>query len=567
MNPTVTLVETMDELNAFWRWLGERRPILAIDTETTGLNWWEPGFLRTTQFGDGDNAWVIPQAWYGKAVKDAVENYTGPIVGQNIKFEAHAFESAGIKMPMGNLHDTQFLGWLSNPAERAGLKPLSIKHVDPRAGFPEYLKNRYFKTNKVSWDTVPVDAMPYWFYGGWDPIITARLWEKLQGYRGAAYDLEMALLPLVCRMESAGMRVDHEYVSTTRSAWRTEMDELLVALQQYGLANPNSGPQVEAALKGEGWEPEEFTKTGRAKLDNGILLGIPHEIGDLVIQYKRLSKWDSTYLRNLQKWDDNGVVHANIKQCEARTGRMAVVNPPLQTQPRGPIIRNCFIPGEGNQLLTVDYAQIELRLLAHFSQDATMIAQFRAGEDLHNMLATAIYGSGFTSEQRSTAKNSWFAKAYGAKVETFAESAGVPVEQAQAIYDGLDETYPGIRQFQDLCIETGKTRLREEGRGYIRLDDGTELPADDDAQYALVDFALQGTAAKILKRASVSLDNAGFGDFMRMFVHDEVIFEIPTDLVAEVQPEIEAIMTDAYTYAVPVLVEGTLCPGSWGSKY
>ncbi len=566
-NPKVTLVETWDEASEFRRWLGERRPILAIDTETTGLEWWTPNFLRTTQFGDGEQAFVLPQQWWGKLVKDSVEGYTGPIVGHNIKFEMHAFESAGIRLPRARLEDTQFLGWLSNPAERAGLKPLSVRHVDPRAGFPEYLKGKYFRENKVSWHNVPVDAMPYWFYGGWDPIITARIWEYLQPWRGQAYELEMALLPLVADMESAGLGVDHTYISTTRAAWREEMDALLVQLRQYGLENPNSGPQVEAALKGEGWEPEEFTKTGRAKLDKGILLGIPHEIGDLVIQYKRLSKWDSTYLRNLQTWDDGGRVHANIKQCEARTGRMSVVNPPLQTQPRGPIIRDCFVPGEGQSLLTIDYAQIELRLLAHFSQDTRMLEQFRAGEDLHNQLALAIYGPGFTKDQRTTAKNSWFAKAYGASVEKFAETAGIEVDQAQAIYDGLDSTYPGIREYQDRTIDIGKTRLALEGKGYVRLDDGTELPADDDAQYALVDFELQGTAAKILKRAAVSLDNAGYGSYLRMFVHDEVIAEVPTADADEILRGMVDVMNDPDTYAVPLLVEGERCPTSWGSKY
>ena len=567
MNPTVTLVENIDELNAFFRWLGERRPILGVDTETTGLEWWTPHFLRTTQFGDAEQAWVLPQEWWGRAVKDAVEKYEGRFVAHNAKFEYHAFANAGIKLDMSRVEDTQFLGWLSNPAERAGLKPLSVKHIDPLAAVPEYLKDRYFKKNGVGWADCPVDAMPYWFYGGWDPIITTRMWEILQPYRGEAYELERALLPIVCHMEAAGMAIDHDYVSARRAEWREEMDVLLDRCRAHGLDNPGSGPQLEAVLRYQGWEPEDFTESGRAKLDKTILSGLDHELGDLVIQYKRLQKWDSSYLRNFQEWDDNGRLHGNIKQCEARTGRMSVVNPALQTIPRGPIIRNCFVPGAGNSLLTVDYAQIELRLLAHFSQDRTMLDQFLAGEDLHNKLATAIYGPGFTKEQRTTAKNSWFAKAYGASVEKFASTAGVEVEQAQAIYDALDTEYPGIKQFQNMVIDTGKTRFKTEGRGYIRLSDGTELPSDPGEEYALVDFVLQGEAAKILKRAAVGLDNAGYGDFMRMFVHDEVIFEIPSDIVAEVQPGIEEVMTNLDTYAVPIKVEGTLCPTSWGSKY
>jgi DNA polymerase I-like protein with 3'-5' exonuclease and polymerase domains len=138
---------------------------------------------------------------------------------------------------------------------------------------------------------------------------------------------------------------------------------------EYGLGNPGSGRSLRPPSRPRAGSRKTSPPPGRAKLDKGILSGIPHELGDLVIQYKRLQKWDGSYLRNFQKWDDNGRLHGNIKQCEARTGRMSVVNPALQTIPRGPIIRDCFIPGEGNSLLTVDYAQIELRMLAHFSQD------------------------------------------------------------------------------------------------------------------------------------------------------------------------------------------------------
>lgn len=566
-NPTVTLVETWEEASAFRRWLGERRPILAIDTETTGLEWWTPNFLRTTQFGDGEQAFVLPQEWWGKLVKDSIENYDGDIVAHNAKFEYHAFESAGIRMPTKRLQDTQFLGWLSNPAERAGLKPLSIKYIHPAAGFPEYLKDKYFRENKVSWHNCPIDALPYWFYGGFDPIITARMWDELQPYRGQAYDLEMELLPLVCRMESAGMAIDHDYVSTMRAEWREEMDVLLARCREYGLDNPGSGPQLEAVLRFNGWEPQDFTDTGRAKLDKGILAGIPHELGDLVIRYKRLQKWDSSYLRNFQDWDDDGRIHGNIKQCEARTGRMSVVNPALQTIPRGPVIRNAFIPGDGASLITVDYAQIELRLLAHFSQDPRMIEQFRAGYSLHKLLATQLWGESYDLEQYSITKNSWFSKAYGASVETFANTAGIPVEKAQGIYDGLDLEYPGISRLMNEVIDVGKTRAKLEGVGYVELFDGTRLPSDLGAEYALTDYLLQGTAAKILKRAAVHLDNAGLGDYMRMFVHDEVIFEVPTGEVEEFVPAAVELMSDPDTYLVPIEVEATVCPGSWGSKY
>jgi DNA polymerase-1 len=540
---------------------------MGIDTETTGLKWWTPNFLRTTQFGDAEQAWVLPQQWWGRLVKDSIENYTGPIVAHNAKFEMHAFASAGIQMPSAKLEDTAFLAWLSDPSKRSGLKPISDRMLGHWAGFPEYLLKEYFRKNKVSWDTVPLEAEPYWFYGGWDPILTCQMWEKLQSYRGEAYDLEMALLPLVCKMETSGMGIDYEYVQGLRSEWAEEMASLRLACQSYGLNNPGSGPQIEAALRGEGWEPEAFTPTGRAMLNKGILSGIEHELGDIIIQYKRLQKWDSTYLKQFQEREDNGRVHGDIKQCEARTGRMSVVGPPLQTLPRGPIIRNCFVPGNGKTLVTVDYAQIELRLLAHYSRDPRMIEQFQAGLSLHKLLAKQLWGEEYDLEQYIITKNSWFSKAYGAGVEKFAETAHIPVGVAQGIYDGLDEEYPGIAGLQDEIIELGRRRLAEEGRAYVRLSDGTCLPADDDAVYALVDYQLQGEAAKILKRAAVSLDNAGLGDSLRMFVHDEVVAEVEAEDQEEWTKEAQSIMENLTDYRVPITVEATACPTSWGSKY
>lgn len=569
-DPKITLVETLDEAMEFKRWLGERRPILGLDTETTGLHWWNPHFLRTTQFGDGEQAFVLPQEWWGKLVKDSIEQYEGEILGHNIKFEMHALASAGITLNPSKLHDSKVAAWLLDPADktRNSLKMLSVKHVAKWAAYPEYLKDKYFRQNKVSWDTVPVDALPYWFYGGLDPILTCRLWDTVGHYSTtSAYQSEMALLPVVYRAERAGMRIDHEYITGLRSEFGEEMVVLKAKAKAYGLENPASNQQIEAALKSalDGWEPEHFTPGGRAQLNKTILAGIPHELGDIVIQYKKLQKMDSSYLKNFQKMADGDLLHGSINQLEARTGRMSVTQPALQTIPRGPAIRDCFIAEENCSILSIDYAQIELRLLAHYSQDGRMIEQFLAGDDLHNMLATSIFGAGFTKPQRTVAKNSWFSKAYGAGVEKFAETAGVTVDFAQSIYDGLSTAYPGIQGLQDYVIDTGRARLAEEGRAYVRLADGTELPADDDSIYALVDYLLQGTAGKVLKRAIVDLDAAGLGEYIRMPIHDEVIFQLPLDIAEEVERTACEVMTN-HDYAVPLPVDATGGLTRWGDK-
>lgn len=569
-DPKITLVETLDEALAFRRWLGERRPILGLDTETQGLHWWEPHFLRTTQFGDGEQAWVIPQEWYGKLVKDSIESYDGPIVGHNIKFEMHALAGAGIKLNPAQLHDSKIAAWMLNPADKTknALKSLATKHVATWAGYPEYLKDKYFRTNKVNWATCPVDAVPYWFYGGLDPIITCKLWEKVGHYSTTeAYQQEMALLPIIWRAERAGMRIDLDYISKMRTEWAVEMIELKARCQEYGLNNPASNVQIEASLKGEGWEPEDFTATGRAKLNKTILAGIPHELGDLVIQYKRLQKWDSSYLKNFQRMADGDLLHGSINQLEARTGRMSVTQPALQTIPRGPVIRDCFIAEEGSSLWAIDYAGVEARLFAHYSEDEDYRQVFRDGLDPHTYTAQQVFGvEKPTPQQRQIAKNVTFALLYGAGADKIAETAGIPVDEADTFMSFYHGKFPAAQRLMDRVIGVGEARLAQEGRAYIRLYNGIELPADDDGVYALTNYLIQGSSALVLKKAMLDLDTAGYGEFIRMPIHDELVLQIPNGNV-DFLPEICAIMEDSETYTVPLACEVSGPLKRWGDKY
>lgn len=567
MNPEITLVETLDEAIAFRSWLGERRPILAIDTETTGLEWWTPRFLRTVQFGDGAHAWVLPADWWWPVIRDAVRQYAGPVVMHNAKFDMHALRSAGIIAPPG-VHDTKLMAWLLDPPGRHSLKPLADRFVDPTASKGQSLLKRGMARNHWTWATVPLTFEPYWTYAGLDTSLTALLAEKLlpqiAPYQ-AAYDQERQVQEICTDAEARGVRLDQAYTEKLLEEWAGEMQMLEARLGGYGIENPRANAQISAALKTwEAWDPEEWTATGQPRLDEGVLKGIPGEIAPAVLEYRRLRKWASAYLQNfLDQQDADGYVHCTINTLRARTGRMSVTNPALQTLPRGAVIRDCFIPRPGRQMLAVDYSQIELRLLAHFAQEQPMIDAFLAGKDLHQDTADRIYGGTASKAQRSIAKNGNFAKVYGAGAAKFASTTGIPVDEATEFMRVYDATYPGVNAFMRQVERLARCREAEEGAAYV-MAGGRRLPADQDKAYTLVNFLIQGTAAVVLKRAIHDLAVAGLDRYLLLPIHDELLFDVPADEMDDFRPEVESVMQDLTTYSVPLTVESGVGT-TWGA--
>lgn len=570
MNANLHLVETLEDAQEFRRWLGERRPILGIDTETTGLRWWTPGFLRTVQFGDANDGWTIPYAWWGKLIQDAIGMIEEPVVFHNAKFDLHALRSAGINLRMGvRVHDTQRMSWLLDPPSRHGLKPLSVRHIDKSA---QYFANQLDEDKKKygwDWATTPVDWPSYWTYAATDPVFTARLAEKFwpevdMQFRGA-YDQEMAVQDMAFHLEERGMRISMPYVQNMLKRMLDEMSIIGNRLHQAGIDKPGSGPLIAAALQAEGWEPSELTPTGEPCLSKAVLQGIDSKVAADVLAYRKLKKITGSYLQNFVEMADGDRLHATINTCQAKTGRMSVTEPALQTLPRGWEVRRAFIPEDGHQLLTVDYAGIELRLLAHFTEDPGMLSAFAEGRDLHNDLATGIFGEGFTKAQRTIAKGAWYAKIYGAGIEKFAETSGTTAELAQQVFDGLSETFPGIPQIMGDIDGLAMSQLANNERPHIYTTGGRRLMAEKDKGYTLLNYLIQGTAAEVLKEAMLRLENLGLAEHMLMPVHDELVFSVPKEMAADLKHEVEEAMVD-HKYNVTLTVEGDLLD-NWGQKY
>jgi DNA polymerase-1 len=498
---------------------------------------------------------------WGKLIRDAIEAYEGPVVYHNAKFDCHALASAGIShRPGTRIHDTRIMSWLLDPPVRHGLKPLSARFIDPKAAiFEDGLKKGMHK-NGWDWATVPVEFIPYWTYAATDPVFTARLAERFwpqindQGL-AEAYAEDMQVQVIAGRLEERGMRIDIGYTERTLALYQARMYALTLEFQKFGIDKPGSNDLISAALKAEGWEPEDWTDTGKAKLTADILKGIDHEIAPLVLEYRKLRKLSGSYLSNFLEMKDGDRLHASINTLAARTGRMSVSEPALQTIPRGTEIRRCFLASEGHSLVSVDFDQIEARLFAAFAREPEMLAAIRGGIDLHTLVAEAV------GIPRQAAKAVNFGKLYGAGAEKIAETAGVPVEEAVAFLEMYERRFPGTVTFMD---EVSRSVIN--GRPGVRIAGNRVLPGDKDKEYALTNYTIQGTAAVILKRKMIELDNAGLADYMVMPIHDEFIFDVPKPEAYEFMVEVMGVLNDD-SFGVDLTTSGDICDNSWADKY
>lgn len=564
----LTLVDSLDELDALRRWLGERRPVLAIDTETSGLSIARDR-LRLVQFGDANRGWAVPWDDWAGAIREIVDRYEGPLVAQHAKFDAGFLSLAGVPLDWTRTHDTMLMAFLANSVGPKSLKGAAALYVDPLARSGEQGLKRAMARNRWTWGTIPVTFPIYWGYAALDTVLTARLaehlWPLVQPYR-AAYDLELACERVLSDVELRGIRIDVEYCEQERSRLTEELAALLERGRYwFGDLNPNAPAQVARALVADGVKLTERTESGQLSVTDDVLRAVDHPLARFVLQARWAQKLLGTYYENFLAFRSGDVLHPHVNQLAAKTGRMSVTEPALQTIPRGANVRDAFVPREGCSMILVDYDNEELRVAAHFSGDEGMLSAFREGRDLHGETAEQIFGPGWTREQRGIAKTGRFAKLYGAGVAKFARSVGLPEVEAAAIFTGLDRASPGLAR--SMADVVRKVRERDDGNGYgwIAAADGRRLRVPIGKAYVGFNYLIQGSCAVVLKRALVDLDAAGLGEFVLLPVHDEIVFEVPTERVAEALPEIARVMTQD-DWRVPLTVSSSVV-SRWGDKY
>jgi DNA polymerase-1 len=595
------LVDSVESAGKFITWLGERRPhdAIAIDTETgeregrprsDALSPWH-GDLRLVQVGDGMTGWAIPWNEWGGVFYEAMNRFDGQIVCHNIAFEAKWFEiRSRWSMPWHRSHDTMIMAQLIDPLGSGALKKLTSQYVDSKAAALQTHLDEELHKNGWTWGTVPTNFQPYWSYGALDTVLTMRLFEQFWEKCGPgkpysqAYELEMAARKIVTRMELNGARIDLDYS-------RKKYDELTAysesvkdwAKGMYGGASITSNVQLVRLLETLGGEITDLTPSGQKsasadQLKKLIIDGNPQvrELAEIVLKQRKADKLASTYFLNFINDNVNGFVHPSVKTMGARTGRMSITAPALQTLPKGDdTVRRAFLPKDDDHvIITSDLDQVEFRMFASLSKDPNLINLFNladaTGSDPFTEIGREIYQDPSmvkSDKRRNLIKGVVYGRLYGAGVAKQALTAGVPEEQMRAVSNAFDERFPGMISFQKEIEDIGMRRLRDEGQGYVHTWTGRRLPCDEDRVYTLVNYLIQGGAAEVFKANLIKLDRADLTDYLIVPVHDEIVLNAPRSEAEEIKQLVRECMTTRDGWAVPLTadVDGPL--NNWGEKY
>ncbi|TNJ41413.1 DNA polymerase I [Phaeobacter sp. B1627] len=595
---------TVRDAETLQQWIDQIREYgyVAVDTETTGLDEMVadlvgislcvlPGqacYVPLTHkagssddlFGSDDLAeGQMPLAQALEMLKPVLEDDAILKIGQNMKYDAKIFIRNGIEV--APIDDTMLLSYALNGGRHGhGMDTLSERYLDHQ---PIPIKSLLGSgKSAITFDRVPVaDATPY---AAEDADITLRLWQHFkpqlhQKQVTTVYEtLERPLVPVLAQMERHGIKVDRDTLSRMSNAFSQKMaaleDEIhSLAGESFNVGSPKQLGEIlfdKMSLPGG-----KKGKTGAYATGADILedLATEHELPARVLDWRQLSKLKSTYTDALQDHinPDTGRVHTSYLQTGANTGRMASSDPNLQNIPvrseEGRRIREAFVAEEGNVLLSLDYSQIELRILAHVAGIDALKQAFADGHDIHAMTASEVFDvplDEMTPDIRRKAKAINFGVIYGISGFGLARNLRIPRSEAQGFIDRYFERFPGIRQYMDDTVAFAKDH------GFVQTLFGRKIhtpeiaakgPRASFAKRAAINAPIQGTAADVIRRAMVRMPEAIAHLPVRMLlqVHDELLFEVPEGHVEETIETARKIMEGAADPAVhmdvPLVVE------------
>ncbi|MFF2543974.1 DNA polymerase [Kitasatospora sp. NPDC058063] len=598
---TIRVPEDLKDLQQFWDWVHEvrHRGPIALDTETTGLGIFSVGYrIRTVQFGNSHEAWVIPYEKGGHFegfVREIIPRIPNLLI-HNAPFDWLVIDRhAGI--PLEDLApkttDTRLLAALIDPRQPqeggigVGLKPLSAYWIDPAAPDTQAGLNAVFRshglTKETGWAGIPLEDPTYLLYAGLDVILTARL-ETVLRRELARLEVRPALIPyeheiarICATMQRTGLVLDEEYTRQLDDQLGADAAEFAAHAVRYGVTNVNSTAQLGEALLGMGEVLTERTAGGQLRVDKSVLHALadlslqgeplgtrtPNPLAAAVIKSKRAGKWRQSYTSTfLETVDQLGRVHPFINSLQARTGRMSITRPALQTLPSSDqLIRRCLLADEGHVVISCDFKAVELRVLAALADIKAMKRAISQGRDLHDFTASVLFGEGFTPKQRKLSKSTGLGKVYGGGAATISRQSGVPIEDVQRAIRAYDRLYPEIRRasrrWQREAFETGMVSISVTGR---------RLPLDRDRTYAVTNYMCQSAARDVLGQSLLNIEAAGMLDLLRLPIHDEVLVSAPAGEAEDVAREIERCMTWPL-YGVPIEGEAEIGRRSWGSLY
>jgi len=603
--------ERPDELAAFRDWVDDRArrgERVAVDSETTGLDIYTPGFrVRLVQFGTADEGWLIPVEFgepFAAAVRYALRTLPR-MVAHNYPFDGLVFDrclGVPIEETFPRVVDTKILAHLldSRPEEEGGvglsLKPLCVQYVDPAATdgqkelFAEFHKIK--KTKVTGWAHIDVRNPVYLRYALLDVLYASRLLPRLQeqcraegvSRRLAEYEHEIALIGAI--IQRKGMRLDREYTERLRDELLQEAEHYAQIARQYGVQSVNAPRQVAAALAGMGETLTEKTESGQLSVGKDILLPMadlnsswerigardPNPLADAVLRSKRATKWAKSYaVAMLEKLDENGRVHPMISTMGARTARWAVSSPPLQQLPSSDWrVRRCIVADPGELIIASDLAQVELRVLAALAGADRVCERINRGEDLHTLTTRMVYNLSpeeISDEElkkdrrRKIVKTISLGKAYAGGVQTLARQTGLPLQQVKQALRQYDRALPEFKRYASRLI-----REAYENGMTVQTPSGRVLKLNRDKAYTAIAFNCQSTARDILGEGLREIRARGLLDFVIGVVHDEVVGSAPATDAKEVAEEIGECMRMRFL-AVDIESDPEVYGPSWGHGY
>lgn len=588
-------VTILDEAT-FTDWLArlKKADVFAFDTETDGLDTLTANLIGLSfAIAPGEAAYLpvahdyldapaqLDRAYVLEALKPLLEDEKALKVGQNLKFDMSLLARYGIEM-RGIAYDTMLESYvLDSVGGRHDMDSLADRYLGHKTITFEEIAGK--GKNQLTFNQIALEqAAPY---AAEDADVTLQLhlamWPQLKQSAELLTvfnEIEMPLLPVLSHIERTGVLIDPAILSAHSQELAKRLAEL--EAQAHELAeepfNLASTKQLQAIL----YEKQKLpvlkkTPGGAPSTNEEVLaeLALDYPLPKVILEYRGLAKLKTTYTDKLPLMINpvSGRVHTSYHQAVTATGRLSSSDPNLQNIPvrneEGRRIRQAFIAPEGYRIVAADYSQIELRIMAHLSQDEGLLKAFAEGKDIHRATASEVFGvplDKVTGEQRRSAKAINFGLIYGMSAFGLARQLGIPRGEAQRYMDLYFERYPGVLDYME------RTRQQASEQGYVSTLDGRRLYLPDvrssnamrrkAAERAAINAPMQGTAADIIKRAMIEVDAWLQGQekpLVRaiMQVHDELVFEVHESVIDEASQRIRQLMEGSMTLAVPLKVD------------
>ena len=591
--PSSVRYDTILTWEALDAWLARlvAADLVAVDTETTSLDQMRAEIVGISfSVTPGEAAYIplmhdgpdapaqLPRDEVLARLKPWLENPARLKLGQHIKYDRHVFANHGIEV-QGYAHDTMLQSYVLEVHKPHGLSSLAERHLGRSGITYEDLCGK--GAQQIKFNQVPVAKAAQYACEDSDQTLAVHqvLWPQLQTSEKLrfVYELEIRSSESLHRIECNGVLIDAPMLARQSSELGLRMVQLEteayeIAGQSFNLGSPKQLGEI--FFDKLGMPVVKKTPSGARSTDEEVLekLAEDYPLPAKLLEHRSLSKLKGTYTDKLAQLalPGTGRVHTHYAQAVAVTGRLSSNDPNLQNIPvktaEGRRVREAFVAPQGSMIASADYSQIELRIMAHISEDAALLQAFTDGVDVHRATAAEVFGVDMTqvsSEQRRYAKVINFGLIYGMSSFGLARNLGIEAKAAAAYIDKYFQRYPGVKNYMD------STRLSAKSRGYVETVFGRRLylpeinspngPRRAGAERAAINAPMQGTAADLIKlsmnQVQHVLDAEQRGTKMIMQVHDELVFEVPEAEVEWVRAEIPRIMAGVAALKVPLLAE------------